>query len=191
MASRNPQESAQTYQLEGDGAGPRPLASKPVAAVAATAVQATATREWRVDRIQALTAELSVRWFELAARIAIFIIYFWFGFLKLISLSPATPLASALVQHTIGMSYFTTSFKALAIFEMALGVLFLIPALTWIATVLLVVHLGIVSSPLVLVANVAWIHPLVPTLEGQYIIKDVAILALAIGVIAHRRLAAR
>ena len=55
---------------------------------------------------------------------------------------------------------------------------------------LLVGHLVIVSSPLVLVGNVAWIHPLVPTLEGQYIIKDLALLALTMGIIATRELAA-
>lgn len=137
------------------------------------------------------TARLSAQWFEPVARIAIFIIYFWFGLLKLLNLSPATPLAAALVSHTIGMSYFSASFKALAVFECVLGLLFLIPALTWLSALLLVVHLVIVSSPLVLVGNVAWVHPLVPTLEGQYIIKDLALLALAIGIIAYRELSSR
>lgn len=154
--------------------------------------------EWRrrEDRLRTQlvlqrTARLSVQWFEPVARIAVFIIYFWFGLLKLLDLSPATPLAAALVSHTIGMPYFTASFKVLAVYECVLGLLFLIPALTWLSTVLLVVHLVIVTSPLVLVASVAWIHPLVPTLEGQYIIKDLAILALAVGIIAYRELSAR
>lgn len=134
------------------------------------------------------TTRLSVQWFEPVARVAIFVIYFWFGLLKLLNLSPATPLAAALVSHTIGMSYFSASFKALAVFECVLGLLFLIPALTWLSAALLVIHLVIVSSPLVLVGNVAWIHPLVPTLEGQYIIKDLALLALAVGIIAYREL---
>jgi uncharacterized membrane protein YkgB len=131
---------------------------------------------------------LASRWFEPVARIVIFIIYFWFGILKAIGLSPATPLAEALTSHTIGMQYFDASFKALAIYECALGILFLIPALTWLSVVLLVIHLGIVSSPLVIVANVAWTHPLVPTLEGQYIIKDLALIALAVGIVARRQL---
>jgi uncharacterized membrane protein YphA (DoxX/SURF4 family) len=136
-------------------------------------------------------ARLSVKWFEPVARISIFIIYFWFGFLKVLSLSPATPLASALVSHTIGMQYFTFSFKVLAVYECVLGVLFLIPALTRLSAVLLAIHLVIVSSPLVLVASVAWVHPLVPTMEGQYIIKDLAILALAVGIIAYQQLQTR
>jgi uncharacterized membrane protein YkgB len=47
--------------------------------------------------------------------------------------------------------------------------------------------MGIVCSPLVLAASVAWTHPGVPTLEGQYIIKDLALIALAIGILAARR----
>jgi uncharacterized membrane protein YkgB len=135
-------------------------------------------------------AELAAKWFEPAARVSIFVIYFWFGTLKILGLSPATPLASALTSRTIGMQYFNTSFKTLAVYECLIGILFLIPAMTRISTVLLVIHLGIVTSPLVIVANVAWTHPLVPTLEGQYIIKDLAILALAVGLIAQRRLPA-
>src|SRR5436190_14867971 len=79
------------------------------------------------------TARLSVQRFELVARVAIFVIYFWFGLLKLLNLSPATPLAAALVSLTIGMPYFSASFKALAVFECVLGLMFLIPALTWLS----------------------------------------------------------
>ncbi len=34
--------------------------------------------------------------------------------------------------------------------------------------------------PLVLLPKVAWVHAFVPTLEGQYIIKNLAIIAVAI-----------
>src|SRR5258708_30243648 len=158
---------------------------------AAPAKHVGVSRLWQINRILDRTSRLSVRWFEPVARIAVFIIYFWFGLLKLLNLSPATPLASALVSHTIGMPYFTFSFKALAVYECVLGLLFLIPAITWASAALLAIHLVIVTSPLVLVADVAWIHPLVPTLEGQYIIKDLAIIALAVGIIAYRELSSR
>lgn len=157
-------------------------------AIASDAVsQATEVQRDRLGyaRLEQRVIALASQWFEPAARIAIFIVYFWFGLLKAIGVSPATPLATALTAHTIGLQYFNTSFKALAVFEMGLGILFLIPQLTRPAVVLLIVHLGIVSSPLVIVASVAWTHPLVPTLEGQYIIKDLVILALGIGILAH------
>jgi hypothetical protein len=139
-----------------------------------------------VPQVEQRIIDLAARSFEPAARIAIFVIYFWFGFLKVINLSSATPLATALTSHTIGMQYFNVSFKALAFYECGLGLLFLIPAMTRLSVILLVVHMGIVISPLIIVANVAWTHPLVPTLEGQYIIKNLAIIALAVGILAHR-----
>lgn len=144
-----------------------------------------------ISQIDRRLVELAAKWFEPAARISIFVIYFYFGLLKALNLSPATPLAQALTAHTIGMQYFNTSFKTLAVVECVIGILFLIPALTRVSIALIIIHLGVVSSPLVIVSSVAFIHPLVPTLEGQYIIKDLAILALAIGVMAQRRLPSR
>jgi uncharacterized membrane protein YkgB len=151
---------------------------------------AATSRETRLayfGQIDGRIVELAAKWFEPAARIAIFIIYFWFGILKLVGLSPATPLATALTSHTIGMQYFTASFRALALYECLVGIFILIPAMTRISFVLIIIHMGIVSSPLVIVANVAWTHPMVPTLEGQYIIKDLAIIALAIGLLGQQR----
>jgi hypothetical protein len=141
-----------------------------------------------VSQIDQRITELAARWLEPAARFAIFVIYFWFGLLKLLGLSPATPLARALTEHTIGMQYFSMSYNTLAAYECIIGILFLIPAITRVATMLLVIHLAIVSSPLILVANVAWTGTLVPTLEGQYIIKNLAILALVIAITAQRQL---
>ena len=51
------------------------------------------------------------------ARIAIFIVYFYFGVLKLAGHSPASPLAQALVAKTIGLQHFDLAFNILAIFE--------------------------------------------------------------------------
>lgn len=118
-------------------------------------------------------------------RIAIFLIFFWFGALKLLGESPASPLAEALVDQTIGLRYFEFSYKLLAILECVIGLLFLIPKATRIVIPLLLVHLLVVSGPLILLADQTWQHFLVPTLEGQYIIKNVAIVALAIGIAAH------
>ena len=116
------------------------------------------------------------------ARIAIFIIFFYFGFLKLVDLSPASPLAGALVSKTVGDQYFNVLFHILALYECLIGVLFLIPKATRVVIPLLFIHMIIVCSPLILVPSLAWDKPLVPSLEGQYIIKNVAIIALAIGI---------
>lgn len=119
------------------------------------------------------------------ARAAIFVIYFYFGLLKLLGDSPATPLARALVDKTLGAGHFHSAFMVLALFECVIGVLFLFPKLTRIVIPLLFIHMIIVCSPLFIVPDLAFAKPFVPTLEGQYIIKNVAIIALAIGVAAQ------
>ena len=161
--------------------GHRPGGSQSVMAGASWGAQLALGRQ-----VERRIVELAARWLEPAARIAIFVIYFWFGLLKLLGLSAATPLALTLTSRTIGAQYFSASFHVLAAYECIIGILFLIPAMTRISVALLVIHLAIVSSPLILVADIAWTGTLVPTLEGQYIIKNLAILALAIVIIAQR-----
>lgn len=118
------------------------------------------------------------------ARLSIFIVFFWFGFIKLIGLSPAGPLAEALTAKTIGASHFSTLFIALSIVECLIGILFLFPKLTRIVIPLLLGHMLLVCSPLVLLPDHTWQSLFVPTLEGQYIIKNAVIIAVAIGIAA-------
>lgn len=120
-----------------------------------------------------------------AARIAFFVIFFYFGFLKLIGLSPASPLAEALTAQTIGDEWFSLAFIVLAALECVIGLLFLIPRATRIVIPLLFAHMLVVCSPLVLVPTYVWSAPFVPSLEGQYIIKNVALIAMAIGIAAN------
>lgn len=127
------------------------------------------------------------RWFLPLARVAIFVVYFYFGILKVFGLSPASPLARALTAKTIGVEHFQLAFLLLALFECLIGILFLLPKATRLVIPLLFMHVIIVCSPLFLVPELAWSKPFVPTLEGQYIIKNVAIIALAIGIAAQTK----
>jgi uncharacterized membrane protein YphA (DoxX/SURF4 family) len=132
-----------------------------------------------------------IKWLRVSflpvARVAIFVVYFYFGVLKLFGQSPATPLATALAAKTIGLQHFTVVYDLLAVYECLIGLLFLVPKATRIVIPLLFIHLVIVSSPLILVPHLAWAKAFVPTLEGQYIIKNIAIIALAIGVAAQTK----
>jgi uncharacterized membrane protein YkgB len=119
------------------------------------------------------------------ARIALFVVFFWFGILKVVGLSPASPLAEALTAHTVGMQYFDGLFLLLSVVECVIGILFLIPKATRIVIPLLLFHMAVVCSPLVLVPGEVWTGFLVPTLEGQYIIKNLVIIAVAIGIAAQ------
>jgi len=125
------------------------------------------------------------RWYVPLARLALFAIFFWFGLIKLIGMSEAGPLAEALTAKTVGTEHFELLFRGLALIECVIGVLFLIPKAVRIVVPLLFVHMAVVCGPLVLVPELTWQQFMVPTLEGQYIIKNIAIIALAFGIAAH------
>lgn len=120
-------------------------------------------------------------------RIAIFIVYFYFGVLKLLDVGPASPLADALSAKTIGIEHAHLAFIILAVFECIIGMLFLFPKATRIVIPMLLAHMAIVCSPLVIVPDHIWTQALVPNLEGQYIIKNVVIIAVALGIAAQTK----
>lgn len=121
----------------------------------------------------------------LLARFSLFVVYFWFGFVKLLGISPAGPLAEALTARTIGMEYFDILFYGLALVECAIGLLFLFPKYTRIAFFALMAHMILVCSPVLLLPDVVWQSLFVPTLEGQYIIKNVIVVALALAILVN------
>lgn len=112
------------------------------------------------------------------ARFSLFVIYFWFGFLKLIGSSPANPLVQALEQKTLPFIPYDTFIVLFALFEMLIGILFLVPKATRINTVLFVLHMGMTLMPMVFLPQIAWQSFMVPTLEGQYMIKNLALVSL-------------
>lgn len=127
------------------------------------------------------------RRFNPLARSALFIIFFYFGLLKLLGLSPAEGLAATLVAKTVGAAYFQQLFMALAVFECLIGILFLVPKATRVVIFLMLIHMLVVCSPLVLVPEAVWSAPLVPNLDGQYVIKNMALIVLAIGLVAQTK----
>lgn len=119
------------------------------------------------------------------ARIALSVVFFWFGFIKLTGMSPAGELAETLTAKTVGLELFDVLFRGLALIECIIGVLFLVPKAVRIVIPLLFIHMMVVCAPLVLVPETTWQQAFVPTLEGQYIIKNIVIVALAFGVAAN------
>ncbi len=121
------------------------------------------------------------------SRIAIFVIFFWFGALKVFDLSPANPLVQHLLERTLPFISFEHFIVFFGLFECLIGITFLIRGLERFSIALLVPHMLTTVLPLVLLPSVVWSGSFVPTLEGQYIIKNLAIIALAIGIAAHLR----
>ena len=119
------------------------------------------------------------------ARFGLFVVFFWFGLLKVAGLSPAGPLVEQLFERTIHFMSFDSFIIFFGLYEMLIGVLFMIRGAERIVMPLLFVHMITTFMPLVLLPAVTWSQFAVPTLEGQYIIKNLVIIAAAMGIAAH------
>jgi uncharacterized membrane protein YphA (DoxX/SURF4 family) len=124
------------------------------------------------------------RYYSPIARGALFLIFFLFGFLKLLGLSPASDLALGFAGKMGMGAYAHELFITLAFIECLIGLMILVPKLTRPAIFIMLLHMILVSSPLLLYPEVVWSSPFVPNLEGQYIIKNIALVALALGLVA-------
>lgn len=114
------------------------------------------------------------------ARFALATIFIWFGALKLVAVSPANPLVADLLARTLPLVSFDQFILVLGGWEIAIGFAFLIPGFERLALFLLVPHLLVTTGPLILLPQIAWQKILTPTLEGQYIIKNLLIAATAL-----------
>ena len=121
------------------------------------------------------------------ARFSIFLIFFWFGLLKVLGFSPASGLVKDLLAHTIPFMAPDTFVILFGAFELLIGILFLVPGLERLVIPLLLFHMGMTVMPLFMLPTITWTAPFVPTLEGQYIIKNIVIVAVAISIVAHLR----
>lgn len=115
-------------------------------------------------------------------RISLGIVFIWFGILKPLGLSPAEQLADDLVAAAgwwiPGNELF---YPTLAIVEVAIGVLFLFKRTLRIAIFLLMIQMPLTMMPLFILPNATWsIFPIAPTLEGQYIIKNLVLISAAL-----------
>ena len=123
----------------------------------------------------------------LFAHLALFVVFVWFGSLKLFGLSPAGALVTDLFNHTLGIIVpfsADTFIVLLGALEVIIGSLFMIPSMERVAMVLLIPHMITTVLPLFLLPAVTWSGFMVPTLEGQYILKNLVIIALAFMVFA-------
>lgn len=136
----------------------------------------------RIDRFLIGTAD---RYGVPLARFAFFLVFFWFGILKVLMLSPANPLVSRLLDVTLPFLPFEQFNVAFGLFEMLIGVLFLVPKAARLVIPLFLFHMFTTALPLFLLPEIAWQTPFVPTLEGQYIIKNIVLVALAVALVAR------
>ena len=114
-------------------------------------------------------------------RIPLFVIFFWFGFLKIINLSPAQNLV---IDTVYWMPFFEAESWTIIIgyWEVLIAILFLFKRTTLVAMVLLLLQMTGTFLPLIILPEVTFqnSNPFLPTLEGQYIIKNIIIITAAL-----------
>ncbi len=119
---------------------------------------------------------------EPLARISLFVVYFWFGALKVVGSSPANPLVNGLFQKTMPFVSFNQFIIFFGLVEMLIGVLFLIRGMERTVIAIMVIHMITTIMPLLFLSAMTWSGFLTPTLEGQYIIKNIALLSVAVSI---------
>lgn len=135
-----------------------------------------------LDAVDRRIAGFMRRWGILALRVSLAVIFVWFGILKPLGLSPAGPL----VRATVGWMPLLSPDGWLAVigwWEVAIGITFLFRRTVRIAIALLALQMGGTFLPLLLLPHVTFQAghiPYAPTIEGQYIIKNLLIISAAL-----------
>lgn len=134
------------------------------------------------NKIDNEIASFMQKWGVIALRVSLGIIFIWFGILKTIGISPAEPL----VKATVGWLPFFSTYGWVNIigwWEVAIGVFFLFKQTLRIAIGLLAMQMAGTFMPLVILTEVTFQpggFPYAPTMEGQYIIKNLLIISAAL-----------
>ncbi|MFH8438231.1 DUF417 family protein [Streptomyces sp. NPDC018007] len=122
-------------------------------------------------------------------RMTVGLVFVGFGVLKLFpSASPAEQLAvDAATKMTLGLVPETVLLLSLAALETAIGIGLIIGRrLLLPALIAFFLHMGGVFSTLLLLPDAMWQpHSPAPTMEGQYVVKNVVLVAVCLVVAAH------
>ncbi|MPZ18469.1 MAG: hypothetical protein GEV06_11225 [Luteitalea sp.] len=117
-----------------------------------------------------------------ALRVSLAVIFVWFGILKPFGLSPAAPLVEATVAW-LPLLLPHTWVAMIGWWEVVIGVTFLFRRTIRVAIALLAAQMAGTFLPLIMLPDVTFQPggiPFAPTMEGQYIIKNLLIISAAL-----------
>jgi uncharacterized membrane protein YphA (DoxX/SURF4 family) len=116
-------------------------------------------------------------------RISLGIVFFWFGILKFFpGMSPASNLAARTIEVlSLGRVHANVSLPLLATWECLIGLGLIFGVFMRGTLLLLAVQMAGTLTPLFLFPSETFTHfPYAPTMEGQYILKNVVLISAAI-----------
>jgi uncharacterized membrane protein YkgB len=178
VSARRPRRSAQgrgdvlATPSRGGDAAPRALASA-----------------GRIARVEARLTLLAHRHGMLMLRVALGIVFMWFGALKVVGASPV----GEIVARTLFVLPARPAMLALGIIEMAIGLSFLTGRLVKVALAVFLVQMSGTFLTLILLPDVTFQHgnPLLLSTVGEFVIKNLVLItagiALAGSFIGSRR----
>jgi uncharacterized membrane protein YkgB len=135
-----------------------------------------------IDRLDRQITSTLARWAVPALRIALGIVFLWFGVLKFFpNLSPAEILAGRTIERlTFGVVQPNVSIPVLAAWESVIGIgLIASRGLRAVLFLLAVQMLGTLTPLVIFPSETFAVFPFAPTLEGQYIIKNIVLIGAA------------
>ncbi len=132
----------------------------------------------RFDKLDRAITYWMARYGMVIMRVGLGIIFLWFGALKLVpGLSPA----EELVRNTIYFIDPDIFLPILALWEMAIGIGLIFGLFMRLTLLLLFLQMPGAALPIFLLPGVVWtIFPFGLTLEGQYIVKNLALIGAAL-----------
>jgi uncharacterized membrane protein YphA (DoxX/SURF4 family) len=151
-----------------------------------------------LDRVDARITAVLARTGVPALRLGLGVVFLWFGVLKFIpDLSPAADIATRTIGRlTFGAVGPDLSLPILAAWEALIGIGLLTGRYLRGTLLLLALQMAGALTPLILFPGETFTRfPIAPTLEGQYIIKNVVLIGAAMvvgstvrggGLVAHR-----
>lgn len=131
----------------------------------------------RLDAVDAAIAAWMQRFGLILLRVSLAIVFIWFGALKPFRISPA----DELIERTVYWFDPNWFIPFLGVWEVLIGVCLLVRPLIRVAIFLLALQMPGTFLPLVLQPEVCFTQvPFAPSLEGQYIIKNLVLISAAI-----------
>ena len=130
-----------------------------------------------IERVDRAIAGWMERWGLLLLRVSLAVVFIWFGALKPFRISSADDLIARTV-YWFDPDWFI---PVLGVWEVLIGVCLLVRPLIRAALLLLFVQMPGTFLPLVLLPERCFVHvPYAPTVEGQYIVKNLVLISAAI-----------
>lgn len=145
----------------------------------------TSSRRDLIDRLDTRIAAAMRALGEPVLRFGLGLVFIWFGLLKPLGVSPAAELVARTVYWGVDPAWFI---PLLGWWEVIIGICLIDPGrrlglgrwMTRSGILLLFLQMPGTFLPLVLLPDIAWQRPFVPTIEGQYIIKNLVLIGAAL-----------